>query len=149
MEGGGHSVPWDVNDFAVGSRGSSLEVTLDPLFVGDDVVLDGLPEVGVTDVNLAVLCLSDGRVAATVNTRHIKGNQSHRGSITVPTLSIGTEYQKSRLKATLSKGMELTGRKVNSSFMLGFRYCLLNIDIWKLQKLGKLEIVTVLNWRND
>ena len=117
------------NDLAAGSRGSNLEVTLDPLFVGDDVVLDGLPEVGVTDVNLAVLCLSDGRVAATVNTRHIKGNQNLRGSITVPAPSIRMEYQKSRHKAALSKGMVLTGRKVNSSFVLGFQYCLLNIDV--------------------
>ena len=88
------------------------------------MVLDGLPEVGVTDVNLAVLCLSDGRVAATVNTRHIKGNQSRGESTTVPAPSIGMGYQKGRHKATLSKGTELTGRKVNSSFMLGFRYCL-------------------------
>ena len=93
-------------------------MTLDPLFVGDYVVLDGLPEVGVTDVNLAVLCLGDGRVAATVNTRHIKGNQNLRGSITGMEYQIGMEYQKSRHKAALSKGMVLTGRKVNSRFML-------------------------------
>ena len=56
--------------------GSSSEPVLDPLFAGDDVVLDGLSEVGVTDVNLTVLRLGEGRVAAAVN-RHNNNNNNN------------------------------------------------------------------------